>query len=166
MLKKISSLCLSFLATSCFAALPNIDMKSCKSDAEYQGGEIVLHAENNHQSYIYLLHNTSKSTFLWLNHEVQNPNASAGWGSKLKAGNWSAIMVSQPKFKLACAETVDNKITNIPCDNLLEVCRINNFENKGEAVDGTTYWIFENSSFPALVKGMRDRKIYPIPPLD
>lgn len=56
-----------------------------------QGETVIL---KNKQPVVILIHNLSESD-LWITHPVSEPDASAGWSSRLTAGNWSALSLDK-----------------------------------------------------------------------
>lgn len=158
MFRTIVMFSIMLFSSSSFSAA-NALAKCETSEIQWQAGEMVLHVEKDHEPNIYFLHNVSKSVFLWLNHEKRDPSASAGWGSQLKPGKWSALMVSQPRFKLTCAQLVNNAMITISCEGILTACHIDHFDNHSGAAVNTTFWIVENATFDEIIQRLQERKI-------
>lgn len=136
-------------------ALPN---HCVVKDIRYKVGEARLHAANNQTPELYFLHNTSQA-LLWLNHEKLHPDLSAGWGSSLKGGSWSALMVSQSDFHLTCAQLDGATLHRRDCQSVLEICQIPGFHAAEASGENATYWVAENLNYAALLNALSARGI-------
>lgn len=83
------------------------------------GSTSVLNAS---KPVVFLIHNHSK-TDLWLTHPVTQPNASAGWSSRIRAGRWSALALDIKSFELSCVESQPGHEQVVPCAGLISICK-------------------------------------------
>lgn len=123
----------------------------------HQDGKLVLHTVMNYEPQLVLIHNKTKRELV-VNHSRARPSASAGWSSQLHPDSWSALMVTQPKFSLTCAEMRDEKYVLLDCSKVLESCYYTKFQDQESAATGT-YWIAENFPLIELMGKIRKRKI-------
>lgn len=105
---------------------------------------VVLHAKDPTMVFIHNLSNTD----LWITHPVSEPNASAGWSSRLEINNWSALMVDQASFELSCIESKPGHEQQIPCAGVLAVCEWGSVKLPPQTKG--TFWVGENMSVDAL----------------
>lgn len=126
---------------------------------KFEDQKVWLHTNLGNNSEVYLLQNKQKFPII-LNHEKRQPNASAGWGSKLDVGHWSAMMVSQNDFSLVCANAKDQEHgwKTLACDQVLTACRITEFTDHGDN-RGATFWLAENGTYPQIMAELQKRKI-------
>lgn len=106
---------------------------------------------------LVMIHNLSKFD-LWITHPISEPNASAGWSSRLQAGHWSALALDKKSFDLSCIESRPGHEQQVPCAGLLSVCQWPNMKisAKGPAGDGT-FWAGEDLPLPALIAHVGSR---------
>ncbi|GGI87203.1 hypothetical protein [Legionella impletisoli] len=112
------------------------------------------------KSALVMIHNWSTSD-LWITHPVSDPGASAGWSSRLQAGNWSALALTEKEFELSCIESKPGHEQQIPCSGVLSVCKYTNIAWPLKS-DGSTYWAGEDQSLNAL-KSYIGRRGFVIP---
>lgn len=97
---------------------------------------------------LVMLHNVS-SADLWITHPVSDPSASAGWSSRLQAGNWSALALDKEAFELSCIESKPGHEQQVPCSGVIAVCKWSTVvipeKEKG------TFWAGENMTLSGLV---------------
>ncbi|MCP0914784.1 MULTISPECIES: hypothetical protein [Legionella] len=96
---------------------------------------------------LIMIHNLS-DTELWITHPVDEPNASAGWSSRLQGGNWSALVLNNKSFELFCVETKPGHEQQVPCAGVLGVCEWVGMSIAKE--DTGTFWAGENMKLSAL----------------
>lgn len=123
---------------------------SCKPTA-VQGETVMLNAE---KPVLVVIHNLS-ATDLWITHPVSDPSASAGWSSRLSAGNWSALTLDQQKFELSCIESRPGHEQQIPCEGVIAVCTWSKVKLP-EKSNGT-YWAAEDQSLSNLLAQLGGR---------
>lgn len=92
---------------------------------------------------VVMLHNLSENK-IWLTHETQNAGAQAGWSSQLDNGKWSALAFGQhkKKFKLSCIESRPGHEQQIPCADVLAVCKWP--QSQFPEDKSGTFWAAEN----------------------
>lgn len=78
----------------------------------------------NKQPTVMMMHNLTDSD-LWLTHPTKDPGAQAGFSSKLAAGKWSALALSNAKksFALMCIESRPGHEQQIACADVLAICQ-------------------------------------------
>jgi hypothetical protein len=106
---------------------------------------VTLSAEKLPQ--LVFLHNLSAED-LWITHPVTDPSASAGWSSRLQAGNWSALVLGNSSFELSCVESKPGHEQQIPCAGVLAICQWKSIKISAEKKD--TYWAAEDMALPSL----------------
>ena len=117
--------------------------RECQSgDYEFTVDGVLLSVKAKpQQQKVFLLKNINNNT-IWLNHPVEEPSASAGWGTKLSVNHWSAFAINQPQFVLTCMEITPGASQYLACDQVLEVCE---YKGKDLALRGEgSYWLAEN----------------------
>lgn len=147
---------MKFLLTVCFllsssmlfaeAALP----EGCQAVA-VQGESVTLKSKS---SKLVFIHNLTAAD-LWITHPVANPGASAGWTTRLQAGNWSALAVDKPPFELNCIESRPGHEQQVPCEGAIAVCQW-----KGVKIPSGqqgTFWAGEDMSLNALTAAIGGR---------
>lgn len=97
---------------------------------------------------VAMIHNLS-STELWVTHPVSQPNASAGWSSRLQAGRWSALALNDKAFQLSCIESSPGHEQQIACSAVVAVCLWKVVSAPDASSD--TYWAGENRSLSSLI---------------
>ncbi|KTC91398.1 hypothetical protein OQJ18_12835 [Fluoribacter dumoffii] len=117
-----------------------------------QGESVTLKAK---KSSLIFIHNLA-STDLWITHPVTNPSASAGWTTRLQAGNWSALSLNKGPFALNCIESKPGHEQQVPCEGLIAVCKWKGV--KIPAKDkSSTFWAAEDMSLSALTAAVGAR---------
>jgi hypothetical protein len=112
---------------------------------------IKLSAE---QPTLVMIHNLS-NVDLWITHPVSDPSVSAGWSSRLQAGNWSALALDKKDFELSCIESRPGHEQQVPCAGLLAACQWPKVTvKKGET---GTFWAGEDLSLSALTAHVGSR---------
>jgi hypothetical protein len=94
---------------------------------------------------------------IWIDHPVENPSASAGWASYLRAGNSSALLVNRKNFTVNCAIIKSSKIDFLDCKKAVEVC-VSKVTMK--SVRKGTYWLAEDKSWDDLITGLAKRGVH------
>lgn len=110
-----------------------------------QGETVQLETEG---PALVMIHNLSTSD-LWITHPVSEPSASAGWSSRLSAGNWSALTLDEKKFELSCIESRPGHEQQIPCEGMISVCKWQKVKLPEQSKG--TYWAGEDQSLSALL---------------
>jgi len=103
---------------------------------------------------LVVIHNLS-NTDLWITHPVSDPGASAGWSSRLQAGNWSALALDKEKFELSCIESKPGHEQQVPCQGVISVCRWAKVTMP--AKETGTYWAGENMALSSLTEHLGGR---------
>lgn len=122
----------------------------CKAIA-VQGESVTLKAKKSKLVYIHNISNTD----IWITHPVTNPGASAGWTTRLQAGNWSALAVNNPSFELNCIESRPGHEQQVPCQGVIAVCQWS--DAKIPASDQGTFWAGEDMTLSALTAAVGGR---------
>lgn len=99
------------------------------------------------QPALVMIHNLSNMD-LWITHPVSEQTASAGWSSRLQAGNWSALAVSDKSFELSCIESRPGHEQQVPCAGLLAACQWPNISMPKK--EKGTFWAGEDMNLTAL----------------
>ncbi|KTD33960.1 hypothetical protein Lmor_1942 [Legionella moravica] len=144
----VFSFCLLFVSACLWAesTLPD----GCQAVA-VQGESVTLKSKS---SKLVFIHNLT-SADLWITHPVTNPGASAGWTTRLQAGNWSALAVDKPPFELNCIESRPGHEQQVPCEGAIAVCQW-----KGVKIPSGsegTFWVGEDMSLNALTAAVGGR---------
>jgi len=148
-MRAIASLCFLLMTSSIVLAESTLPA-GCQA-VTVQGESVTLKSK---KSKLVFIHNLS-STDLWITHPVANPSASAGWTSRLQAGNWSALAVDKPPFVLNCIESRPGHEQQIPCQGAIAVCQW-----PGVKVPGTeqgTFWAAEDKPLNELTAAIGAR---------
>lgn len=109
-----------------------------------QNESVMLKAD---KPMVVLIHNLSSSD-LWITHPVSDPGASAGWSSRLQAGNWSALTVDKPSFELGCIESRPGHEQQVPCVGMIGVCEWTGVKIPAQLTG--TFWAGEDMALKAL----------------
>jgi hypothetical protein len=149
MMRVLTSLCFLLMFSYVFAesVLPT----GCQAIA-VQGEAVTLKSKN---SKLVFIHNISNSD-VWITHPVTNPGVSAGWTSRIQAGNWSALAVDKPPFILNCIESRPGHEQQIPCEGALAVCQWRSVKIPSSKEQGT-FWAGEDQSLAALTTAIGAR---------
>ena len=124
---------------------------SCKPVA-VEGESVILSAK---KPQLMMIHNLSKND-LWITHPVSEPSASAGWSSRLQAGNWSALALDKESFELSCIESKPGHEQQVPCKGMITVCQWSTV-NLPPTQGAGTYWAGENLSLSGLTAQLGGR---------
>ncbi len=116
-MKFILSILLILLTSGVNAESTNLP-SSC-NPIVVEGESMMLTAE---KPLLVMIHNLS-NTDLWITHPVSDPSASAGWSSRLQAGNWSALALDKKAFELSCIESQPGHEQQVPCRGVISVCK-------------------------------------------
>ena len=103
---------------------------------------------NHSQAQVYYIKNLTKQT-LALDKIASKKSMQAGWRSMLDAKRWSALVVANLPFRLACFNQLNQQIT---CAKAIKICRA--------AIDyaaDSNYWVVENASYEAMVTKTQER---------
>ncbi|OCH99370.1 hypothetical protein A8135_06695 [Legionella jamestowniensis] len=103
---------------------------------------------------LVMIHNLS-NTDLWITHPVSDPSASAGWSSRLQAGNWSALALDKESFELSCIESKPGHEQQVPCMGVISVCRWPAVTMPSQS--SGTFWAAEDMSLSALTEHLGGR---------
>ena len=103
---------------------------------------------------LVMIHNLS-TVDIWITHPVSEPNASAGWSSRLQAGNWSALALDKKTFELSCIESRPGHEQQVPCAGLLAACQWTPV--KTPKSESGTFWAGEDMTLSALTAHVGSR---------
>ena len=123
---------------------------SCKP-VTVEGESVILTAK---KPSLVMIHNLS-ATDLWITHPVSEPSASAGWSSRLQAGNWSALALDKDSFELSCIESKPGHEQQIPCKGVISVCNWSEATMPAKSLG--TYWAGENMNLASLTAHLGGR---------
>jgi hypothetical protein len=116
-----------------------------------EGSTVSLSAK---KPVLVMIHNLSKSD-LWITHPVSDPSAAAGWSSRLKSDNWSALALDKNDFELSCVESKPGHEQQVPCQSVLSVCRWSAVQMS--AKETGTFWAGENMVLSELLSHLGGR---------
>ncbi|MDF2866778.1 MAG: hypothetical protein K0S11_248 [Gammaproteobacteria bacterium] len=105
---------------------------------------------------VYLIKNTSL-TKIWVNHEVENTSASAGWAIELQPEKWSALMLDEQPFELSCVELRPGAEQIISCESVLQICQLQHVQYATHSKG--SYWATENLTLDSLWDSLEKRGI-------
>lgn len=123
---------------------------SCKP-ITVEGESAMLSTE---KPVLVMIHNQSK-TDLWITHPVSDPSASAGWSSRLQAGNWSALALDKESFELTCIESKPGHEQQVPCTGVISACRWSSIAMPAQTTG--TFWAGEDMTLSALISHLGGR---------
>ena len=123
---------------------------SCKH-VTVTGESVMLSAK---EPVVVMIHNLSKAD-LWITHPVSEPSASAGWSSRLQAGNWSALALDKDSFELSCIESKPGHEQQIACAGAIEVCLWSSVTMSTQGKG--TYWAGEDMGLSGLTAHLSGR---------
>ena len=103
---------------------------------------------------LVMIHNLS-TIDIWITHPVSEPSASAGWSSRLQAGNWSALALDKKSFELSCIESRPGHEQQVPCAGLLAACQWTPVTTPKS--ESGTFWAGEDMSLSALTAHVGSR---------
>ena len=119
---------------------------------------LVLHEElvklSAEVPVLVMIHNLS-TIDIWITHPVTEASASAGWSSRLQAGNWSALALDKKTFELSCIESRPGHEQQVPCAGLLAACLWT--PDKTPKSEAGTYWAGEDMKLSALTAHVGSR---------
>ncbi len=110
---------------------------------------------------LIIIHNLSKAD-IWVTHPVSEPGASAGWSTRLQAGNWSALVLDKEAFELSCIESKPGHEQQVPCKGLISACSWSTVTMPAQQATGT-YWAGEDMTLSALISYLGGRG-FALPP--
>jgi len=132
--------------------------KTCVEEGiKFENNNLVLNEDLSSKQSLYLLHNMSDKNF-WLNHPLsQDKGVSAGWGSELNMGNWSAIAMNTYDFAMNCTILGTGEVEHLNCKEVVKICKFEkpvfNSENSG------SFWVAENKPLSNLLDAIKSREI-------
>lgn len=124
--------------------------KACNSIAITQA---TVTLPNSAPSLI-LMNNVSEMD-LWITHPISEPNASAGWSSRLQSKYWSALALGNEAFELSCVESKPGHEQQISCAGALVICEWPNL--KGADSKKMPYWAAENMPLAELLSSLSQK---------
>lgn len=92
---------------------------------------------------------------LWVTHPIAEPNASAGWSSRLQPKHWSALALNETSFELGCIESKPGHEQQVSCAGVLMACEWPGIT--GKESQKTPYWAAENMPLPELLAHLNQR---------
>ncbi len=144
---------LSCLLVSFYAVAESTLPAGCQAKT-VQGESVTLKTK---EAGLFFIHNLTKSD-LWITHPLTNPGASAGWTTRLQAGNWSALALNKGAFIVNCVESRPGHEQQMPCEGSIAVCQWN---AKGVKIPAnakkTTFWAAEDMSLSGLTAAVGAR---------
>ena len=129
-------------------------------DVNYRGDYLFLGTEQNDRVHrVYVLYNVSYAPVL-VQHPTNGHILSLPQPSIIKPGKWSAILVENHNYPIACQDYTIGYQHQIACSEVVKACELAvspvMLSSQGE------YWITENnSSKSALFSTIRSEGIYP-----
>ena len=132
--------------------------KTCVEEGiKFENNNLILNKGSSSKQSLYLLHNISDKNF-WLNHSFsQDKGVSAGWGSELNMGNWSAIAMNIDDFAMNCTILETGEVEHLNCKEVVKICKFEkpvfNSENSG------SFWVAENKPLSNLLDAIKSREI-------
>lgn len=136
---------LIFLGSFPLVAANEIYPAGCKAQV-VRGEAASLHAK---EPQLMLIHNLLEHD-LWLTHPVEEAAASAGWASRIQAGNWSALVVADNHFILNCVESKPGHEQKVACDEVIAVCSWDKMTLSPEQ-STSSYWAGEDMPLSPLI---------------
>jgi hypothetical protein len=110
---------------------------------------------------LVMIHNLS-TIDIWITHPVSEASASAGWSSRLQAGNWSALALDKKAFELSCIESRPGHEQQVPCAGLIAACQWTPVTSPKS--ESGTYWAGEDMTLSALTAHVGSRGFVLAPP--
>ncbi|MBA2656807.1 MAG: hypothetical protein H0U70_07445 [Tatlockia sp.] len=147
-MKFLLSILLLSITSAIFAENDKLP-SSCKA-VEMNEAAFILSTE---KPTLVMISNLSKVD-LWLTHPSSDSGASAGWSSRLEAGNWSALALEEKSFEINCIESKPGHEQQIPCAKAISACKwpmVKSDKEKG------SFWAGENMNLPALISHLEGR---------
>jgi hypothetical protein len=161
-LMKIASIILmSVISGYAYAQLEKkADLPLSCDDSGYNFTDDRLNLANNSSSAIeqrvYLIKNIG-SAQIWLNHEIDNVSASAGWATELQPEKWTALMLDKQNFELKCVEIKPGAEQVIPCQAILQICQLQHMQFSKSSKG--SYWAAENLAIDEIWDKLEKRGI-------
>lgn len=113
----------------------------CQKITATQQGDLLMLTSRQNKPVIYLIKNIS-SQEIWLDRVLKShASASAGWGTSLKPGNWSALQVTRRSLLLSCQRQQADKLITTNCSQTIDVCRA-----LVQPVETGSFWLSEDKS--------------------
>lgn len=132
------------------------------ANIKQQDNKIILPgSDNKNTAQIYFLENISKQG-IWIDHPLSRRGAGAGWGSFLRPGNISVLMINQKNFVLSCAIIQPGEVSYQNCLKVIQVSVPKNFQIKGK--QSASYWLVEDKPRQELEKSLKARGICTVIP--
>ena len=114
--------------------------------------QVMLSAE---KPALVMIHNLSNID-VWITHPMAvDPGASAGWSSRLQAGNWSALALAKGPFALSCIESRPGHEQQTPCAGILAICQWSPVTMPKN--ESGTFWAGEDMTLSALTAHVGSR---------
>lgn len=151
----VTASCLLLLTVGCSSGDSALDFPSgCVSEGyEYRNNNLIINQSSSNLN-LYLIHNVSEENF-WLNHAMtDDPGASAGWGSEINTGNWSAIAMNKENFEMNCTILGAGEVKDLDCEKLVKVCKIQ--KPVFNSQDSGSYWVSENKPLNDLLESIKN----------
>lgn len=139
---------IAVLSSFCCTVFATLQGLNCKTrQIRQSAGNYYLNMHPTNHSQLYLIQNQGTKA-VFLNHYKKIAGAGAGWASHLDAGLWSALVVSQDRFKLDC-KTQTGRLQKDHCQ--LKVCLYpQNFPLKSG-----DYWLSENKTEREIAEALK-----------
>jgi hypothetical protein len=114
---------------------------------------ITFNPDNKLSHRVFLIHNSTSGAIVINQLNTTGAMGGAGWTSKIDANQWSALAMSQSNLALNCESFSPPYYRMMDCSTGLSVC---SYQSKGNT---GSFWIVENTSFPNVIKTLKQRKI-------
>jgi hypothetical protein len=145
----LAALGVLLLSSSVMAAESTLPV-GCQA-VKVQGDVVTVEAKKNSLVFIHNL----TSADLWITHPVADPGASAGWTSRIKGEQWSALSLDKGPFVLNCIESRPGHEQQVPCEGAIAVCQWKKAKFPENAQG--TFWAAEDMSLSALTAAVGAR---------
>lgn len=147
-IKSMLFFCVLSLTASSWAS---VQPKTCKP-LPLSGDTVAIKTK---PSDVFLFTNTGKLT-IWLT-ASSSKGASAGWSTKLDAGQWSALLLSNKKLAFQCVESQPGHEQTISCKDLIQVCHW--VKTAVPSKLNGSFWLSENKALKNVVSEVKQRGI-------
>jgi len=158
-MRVVFGIVLSGFIVNCFAGERQPEMPTgCVSEnVAFMRGFYDLRTKGPNQ--LFMIYNRSPMN-VWLDHAIEHTGASAGWASMLKPKRWSALMISEPLFRLSCSY-FDKKFGQhrLNCMKVVRICHMRSVDIEKTRLRNSNFWAAENLTLPKLQEHLKQRKI-------
>ncbi|MFN3234251.1 MAG: hypothetical protein ACE365_02400 [Gammaproteobacteria bacterium] len=131
--------------------------KNCTTDNIVYDKGVLKIANKKQAQQVILIQNKSKQVF-WLNHEMPQPSASAGWASRIQPGHWSALALDKNTFSLVCTAMKPGDVYYFDCQKKITACQLASTKVTQLKINGGTYWWREDMTKEQLHSAIKEYK--------